>query len=144
MFRKIAVAYDESPEAERAFRSAIQLAKALEAELLTVTIMEELPAYTAYVAGVDPSGMCSLHQDKIQVCEKLQARAKALALHENIAVVSILIDGDTVEAIAGFVCDQKVDLLVVGLHHRSFRISRIWSTVYSLAQDVPCSILGIH
>jgi nucleotide-binding universal stress UspA family protein len=71
MFRKIVVAYDESPEAERAIRSAIYLSKVLAAELLTVTVAEELPAYTGYAAA-------------------------------------------------------------------------IWSTVYSLAQDAPCSVLGVH
>ena len=39
MFRKIVVAYNESPESQRAFVSAIKLAKSLDAELLAVTAM---------------------------------------------------------------------------------------------------------
>src|SRR5262249_13998958 len=142
--QKIAVAYDESSEAERAFVTAIQLAKLLAAELLTITVVEELPAYTAFAAGADTSIMHQLNQDRTEFYEELRAKAMRLALREGMTVGSELVNRDTVEAIAGFVRDHKVDLLVVGLHHRSSRVSRIWSTVYSLAQDVPCSVLGVH
>jgi nucleotide-binding universal stress UspA family protein len=144
MFRKIAVAYDESPEAERAFRTGIQLAKTLSAELLTITVVEELPAYTAYAAGADSSIMHTLREDRAQFYEELRAKAMKSALFEGITLVTELINGDAVEAIPSFVRAQKVDLLVVGLHHRSSRVARIWSTVYSLAQDVSCSVLGVH
>jgi nucleotide-binding universal stress UspA family protein len=43
-----------------------------------------------------------------------------------------------------FVCEHKVDLLVIGIHRRSSRVSRMWSTVYTIAQNVPCSVLGVH
>ena len=144
MFSKIAIAYDQSPEAERAFTTAIQLAKSLGAELMTITVLEELPAYTAYAAGTDPSAMRTLQQDRLQIYEELRARAMTLALREGTTVDSQLINGDTVEAIVNFVRTHKIDLLVLGLHHRSSRVSRIWSTVYSLAQDVPCCVLGVH
>ena len=42
MFRKIVVAYNESPESQRAFVAAIKLAKSLNAELLTVTAIGDL------------------------------------------------------------------------------------------------------
>jgi nucleotide-binding universal stress UspA family protein len=144
MFRKIAVAYDESPEAERALRAAVEFAKALATELLTITVVEALPSYTAYAPGGDTSIMHTLQRDRTQFYEELRAKAMRLALREGTTVVSELINGDTVESIVDFVKAHKVDLLVVGLHHRSLRVSRIWSTVYSLAQDVPCSMLGVH
>lgn len=144
MVRRIAVAYDDSPEAGRAFQAALYLAKALGTELRTITVIEELPAYTGYVAGADASVLRMLQQDRTRFYEELQANVKRLASLEGAAVISELIDGGTVEAIAGFVRAHKIDLLVIGLHHRSLHISRIWSTVYSLAQDVPCNILGVH
>jgi hypothetical protein len=39
---------------------------------------------------------------------------------------------------------HKTDLLVIGLHHRQSYISRLRSTVYGLAQNAPCSVLGVH
>jgi len=53
MYKRIAVACDESPEARRALASAIQLAKTLGSELWVITIMEEPPVYTAYIRPAD-------------------------------------------------------------------------------------------
>jgi hypothetical protein len=36
------------------------------------------------------------------------------------------------------------DLLVIGLHQHDFYLSRLWSSVYDLAQDATCSVLGVH
>jgi Universal stress protein family len=76
MFHKIALAYNESPESQRALVSAIQLAKSLKAELLTVTVMTSLPAYTAYVAAVDTSLSHVLMDDRLKFyrhCRRKQA-----------------------------------------------------------------------
>ena len=43
MFRKIVVAFNESPESERALISAIRLTKSLNAELQTITFMADFP-----------------------------------------------------------------------------------------------------
>jgi hypothetical protein len=32
----------------------------------------------------------------------------------------------------------------MGLHQRSLHLARLWSTVYELAQEAPCSVLGVH
>ena len=47
-FHKIMVAYDDSPEAGRALRMAIELATALQAELSVVTVLEPLPIYYSF------------------------------------------------------------------------------------------------
>ena len=36
------------------------------------------------------------------------------------------------------------DQLVIGLHQHDFYLSRLWSSVYDLAQDATCSVLGVH
>jgi hypothetical protein len=54
MYKNIAVAYDESPEAGRALIAAIGLTKCLGAGLHSVTVMAGLPAYTAFATGTDP------------------------------------------------------------------------------------------
>ena len=66
MFRKIVVAYNGSPEAERAFAAAMKLAQSLNAELLTVTAMDSLPAYTAFAGVADSSIARLLEQDRLK------------------------------------------------------------------------------
>jgi hypothetical protein len=44
-----------------------------------------------------------------------------------------------------FLKDEKEDLLVICRHQHDFYLFRLWSTVQDdLAQDAPCSVLGVH
>jgi nucleotide-binding universal stress UspA family protein len=143
MFQKIIVAYNESPEAERAFIAAIRLAKIVNGELHAVTAMADLPAYTAY-ADVAISLAHALQQDRVKFYQLLQEKARALARTYGIELRTHLVDGHAVGAIVDFLREQKAELLVIGLHQRDHYIARLWSTVYELAQEAPCSVLGVH
>jgi nucleotide-binding universal stress UspA family protein len=144
MFRKIVVAYNESPESQRAFLSAIKLAKSLNAELETVTAMADLPAYTAFAGVADSSIVRVLEDDREKFYKKLLDQARVQAESYGIELRSHLTEGRQVEAIVDFLRREKADLLVIGLHQRDLHIARLWSTVYELAQDAPCSVLGVH
>ena len=144
MFRNIAVAYNESPEAGRALTAAIRLAKALGVGLQAITVMEKLPAYTAFGSGADASIAVALEQDRLMFYEQLQANARAAAKREGVELATHLMDGETVDGIVSFVCEHKIDILVIGLHRRPDRVSRLWSTVFTIAQNVPCSVFGVH
>ena len=48
MFTKIVVALNDLPESQRALRAAIELARVSNAELATVSILGDLPAYTSF------------------------------------------------------------------------------------------------
>jgi nucleotide-binding universal stress UspA family protein len=144
MFRKIVVAFNESPESQRAFLVALKLAKSLNAELQAVTAIGELPAYTAFAGVADSSISRVLEEDRRDFYAKLQDHARAQVESYGIGFHSYLVEGREVEAIVEFLRQQKADLLVVGLHQRDLYISRLWSTVFELAQDAPCSVLGVH
>ena len=144
MFKKITVAYNETPEAERALLSAIQLAKSLGAELQTITVMADSPAYAAFAAAGDPSFPQTLENDRQKFYQDLQEKARLLAERHGIEVTSCIVEGRQVEAIIHHLREQKADLLVLGLHQLDLYIARLWSTVYELAQEAPCSVLGVH
>jgi nucleotide-binding universal stress UspA family protein len=144
MFKKLVVAYNESPESHRALMSAIHLAKTLQAELHVVTSMADLPAYTAFAEATDPSLTQVLDHDRSSRYSNLQEKGRALFENYGIEFRGHLLEGHPVEAIVDFLRRQQADLLVIGLHQRDFYIARLWSTVYELAQDAPCSVLGVH
>jgi nucleotide-binding universal stress UspA family protein len=144
MYRRIVAAYNESPESHRALDTAIRLAASLRAELHTVTAAEALPAYTAFAAAADPSLPRALRQDRLRVYQELQEKARVQVRGHDIEVESHLVEGQPVEAIIEFLRRQKADLMVIGLHSHDLHIARLWSTVYELAQDAPCSVLGVH
>lgn len=144
MFRKIVVAYNESHESERALIAAIKLAKALNAELHAITAMAALPAYTAFAQAADSSARRLLEDDQVKFYNTLQQKARALAQQHESELQCHLTEGHEVNAIVDFLRAQRADLLVVGLHQRDLYIARLWSTVYELAQEAPCSVLGVH
>jgi nucleotide-binding universal stress UspA family protein len=144
MFRKIVVAYNQTPEAHRALASATMLTKTLDAELHAVTAMVDLPPYTAFASVADPSLPRLLDEDRLRGYTDLEKKARVHAETHGIRFQAHLLDGKPLEAIVEFLRREKADLLVIGLHQREFYIARLWSTVYELAQDAPCSVLGVH
>ena len=144
VFKKIAVAYNESPEAQRALASAIRLAVSLGAELETVTVMADLPSYTAFASAAAPALPQVLRDDRTKFYDTLHDAARASARSHGVELQSHIVEGSAVEAIVGMLRAHKADLLVIGLHQRDSYISRLWSTVYELAQEAPCSVLGVH
>jgi nucleotide-binding universal stress UspA family protein len=144
MFHRIVAAYNESPESQRALETAIRLAASLHAELHTVTAVDALPAYTAFAAVADPSLPRELKQDRLQLYEELQEKARVQVQVHGIELQNHLVEGQPVDAIIQFLRRQKADLVVIGLHPHDLHISRLWSKVFELAQDAPCSVLGVH
>ncbi|MGA7312823.1 MAG: universal stress protein [Silvibacterium sp.] len=144
MFKKIAVAYNGSPEAARALAQAIHLAKALGAELGAITVVEDLPPYAAYATAADPSLTAILLEDRQEHCARLHGHASETALKEGVDLKTHLLEGEPCVSIVQFLAETKSDLLVIGLHRHTSQISRLWSTVYELALDAPCSVLGVH
>jgi len=144
MFKKIAVAYNRSPEAGRAFMQAIHLARVLGAELIAITVLEDLPPYSAYAAAVDCALIRTLIEDRQEDYARMHAEARDTALRQGVNLETHLLEGEAVNAIVGFVLHNKTDLLVIGLHRHASHISRLWSTVYDVALDSPCSVLGVH
>jgi nucleotide-binding universal stress UspA family protein len=144
MYKKITVAYNETPEAGRALFSAIQLANDLGAELRVVTVIPDQPRYAAFAAAGDPSLPQTLEDDRLKFYHALQEKARALANDHGVQVTSFIAEGHQVEAIIHDLREQRADLLVLGLHRRDLYIARLWSKVYELAQWAPCSVLSVH
>jgi nucleotide-binding universal stress UspA family protein len=142
--KRIAVAFDGSDESKRALREGCMMSRALGVALLTVTVMEPLPSYSAYAAVADGSVLRILQEDRDRYYGDILSAARAQAQSEGCSLETSLATGDVVDAIAEFVASNGVQLLVVGLHHREMRIARIWSTAYAIAQQVHCNILGVH
>jgi nucleotide-binding universal stress UspA family protein len=145
MFKRILVAYDESPESERALITGIHLAKSLNAELRAVSVQEKLPAYSGYIDAELPGGTMLLRQQATEYYRDLQARARETAQQEGVILTTELVEGDEVQAIVECVQRTQSDLLVLGLHRHSLLFGRLWNhTAHDLTQQVISSILGVH
>ena len=144
MFTKIVVALNDLPESQRALRAAIDLARLCNAELASVSILGDLPAYTSFSVVVDPGTPAEMIEERRRHHKEMHEKAANLARELGIHAQGSIEDGKEVRAILDFLKEQNADLLVVGLHQHDFYLSRLWSSVYDLAQGATCSVLGVH
>lgn len=144
MFSKIVVAMNDLPESQRALRTAIDLARVCNAEVATVSILGDLPAYTSFSVVVDPGAAAAMMEEQRHHHDEIHEKAANLARELGVHAQGSIVVGNEAHAILHFLKEQRADLLVVGLHQHDFYLSRLWSSVYDLAQDATCSVLGVH
>ena len=144
MFSKIVVALNDLPESQRALRTAIDIARSFRAELATVSILGDLPAYSSFSAAVDPGAPAAMMEERRHSHAELHQKAANLARELGVHAQGSVLAGKEVHSILRFLEEEKADLLVVGLHQHDFYLSRLWSSIYDLAQEATCSVLGVH
>ena len=144
MFSKIVVALNDLPESQRALHAGIELARVCKAELATVSILGDLPAYTSFAIVVDPEAPSAMQEARRQAHLALHEKASLLAQEHGVRATGSIVEGQEVKAILRYLKEESADLIVIGLHQHDFYLSRLWSSVYDLAQDAPCSMLGVH
>ena len=96
MYKRIAVAFDESPEAGRAFGSALDLAKLLGSELYLITVVEDLPPYIGYISSVAPDVPGMLKADRQAFYTDLHEKAKSTAEKAGVTIHSEFLEGDEI------------------------------------------------
>ena len=143
-FQKILVAYDDSPAARDALSTGIELCKLFGTPLQTITVIEPPPAYTGLVLAVDPGVVRGLELDRRRSYEGLMEIAVAEGRLHSVEVTGHLVEAEEVDGIISFLRANGADLLVIGLRQHSSHVARLWSTVSSLEQKVPCSVLAVH
>ena len=144
MFSKIVVALNELPESQRALRAAIDLARVCNAEIATVSLLGDLPAYASFAIVVDSNAPNAMREGQRRAYSELHEKALRLAEEQGVRAKGLIVEGREVQAILQFLKDESADLLVIGLHQHDFYLSRLWNSVYDLAQEAPCSVLGVH
>jgi nucleotide-binding universal stress UspA family protein len=82
MFSKITVVLKDSPASQHALRTAIEFARCFKAELGTVSILEDLAAYTSFAIVVDPNAFSAMKEDRRRAHGELHEQASCLA-HEH-------------------------------------------------------------
>jgi nucleotide-binding universal stress UspA family protein len=138
MYRKILIANDSSPGAQRAFGVALELAKRDRASLHMVTV-EELPWFPASIDEVEEEKAEAEHHLAAMVG---QARVDAQAA--QVAIEIHLVPGHPVQKIVGLIEGQGCDLLVVGFSgHTRLYEQIIGSTTERLVRLAPCSVLVV-
>lgn len=144
MFKKIIVAYDESPEAKRALATGIDLAKQFRSQLRLITVREPLPAYMSYAEAAFPGSEQILINQRHAFYANLQKDAQAQAETHGISAEGIIVEGDEIQSLVDDLNHWQADLLVIGRRHHSSVSGRLWgSTVHEVAEKAHCSVLAV-
>ena len=144
MFSKIVVVLNDLPESQRALHTAIEIATSFKSSLATVSVLGDLPAYASFAIVADPSAPEAMREARRTLHGELHQKAAELAHKSGVQTHSAIVEDREVEAVLRYLREEKAELLVLGLHQHDFYLSRLWSSVYDLAKDAPCSVLGVH
>jgi nucleotide-binding universal stress UspA family protein len=109
-----------------------------------VSILGDLPANTSFAIVVDPNAPNAMREGQRRTHGELHEKASRLAQKHGVRAKGSIVEGLEVQAILHFLKDECADLLVIGLHQHDFYLSRLWSSVYDLAQEARCSMLSVH
>ena len=143
MFSKIAVALNDLPESQCALRMAIELTHVYNAELATASFLGDIPAYASFAIVLDPRTPNPMNEAIAKSNASCMNKHHSAREHGVRATGSIM-EGREVEAILNPLQDEHADPLVIELHRHNFYSSRLWNSGYDLAQEAPCSVLGVH
>jgi len=139
MFSKIMVALDESPESSRALSLAIELAKAVRAQLAVITVIEPLPLYFSF--GVSSILATRWVEDRTARSAALEADASRRIKEAGLLPDATVIDGEEVASILQAIKRHGSDLLVLGLQHHLLFMG---NTAHDLAEHAPCALLSVR
>ncbi len=139
MFRKILVAHDGSPGAQRAMAAAIDLARHYGAEIHLISVIEELPKYAATLDEVD-----EVYAEATRHYEAIQAEACQQAERRGVKAFDKVVPGHEVETIVHYAEEQQCDLLVVGRQGHSARwLKHLGSTSSQITFHAPCTVMVV-
>jgi nucleotide-binding universal stress UspA family protein len=137
MFQKLLVAYDGSEGSRRALLAGMALAKQLNADLSTISVMEHLPHYAATVGEVKEA-----QEEFEEVFRKLTKQARDLAVLQGVELETVVKPGHEVETIITYAKEGGFDLLVIGFVGHSNIWGRVMgSTTQNLSRLAPCSVM---
>lgn len=143
MFKKIAIAYDESAPSEHALTVAISLAASLGSTLRIITVIEPLPGLINMSLAVDPSLPADLQSERRERLKHVHELAVRHAADAGVTADSVLTEGPEVDTILAEITTCGADLLVIGLarHHG---LGELTSTLHRVSLKVPCPVLAVH
>jgi nucleotide-binding universal stress UspA family protein len=138
-FDRILVAIDGSEGGDRAFATALELARAVGATLTALAIEGPLPAYAATVGEVD-----EVKAEKDVFFDALARSARARAEEAGLDVTVQVRAGHAAEVISDVAAEGAYDLVVLGHRGHFLRDHLLGSTADRVAAHAPCPVMIVR
>jgi len=136
--RRIVLGYDGSPAADRALRRTTEVATALRAPVVVVSVAPvHVLAMRGVTTHVDPAGPPALH-------EELAKDAAARLSEHGVDATPVTGLGRTADSLVELADEIEADLIVVGISSRDM-VSRIFGGVSDdVAHNAHCDVLLVR
>ncbi|MGI5456489.1 universal stress protein [Streptomyces sp. CA-249302] len=140
MFRRILVAYDDSPGARTALERSVGLARLYGSELIAVAVEAHLPYDEEPAEGT--AGNLAI---EARACHRWLADARRYAAGHGVAFDGETHAGHPAQEIVRAAERHRADLIVVGHSGRSSVWGRfLGSTAEKVSRHSPCSVLIVR
>jgi nucleotide-binding universal stress UspA family protein len=137
MFRRIVVAYDDSPGARLGLRAAIELARACHGEVTAVAVEAHLPHYGAIVGEVEDE-----REIEERACRRWLKAAEAYAAEQGTRITTEIRAGHPAQQLVKAAEAHHADLLILGQRGHSAIWGRfLGSTTEKTSRHARCSVL---
>jgi nucleotide-binding universal stress UspA family protein len=140
MFKKILLAYDGSPGAERALATGIELARLHGADLVALAVQERLPRFSGTIDEVQEEKAFANQQ-----CGRLLDGAQVQSRAAGVPLQTLTRPGHPAQTIVEVAKEGRFDLILVG--HSG--LSGVWAaflgtTAEKVSRHASCSVLIVR
>lgn len=135
-FQRILVAIDGSQGANRALKTALDLARMADAHLTALAIEGPLPAYAATIGEVD-----EVKRQKDRFFEGVAQDARERADEAGVALEVVVRAGHAAELITEYAREHGADLVVVGHKGHFLQDYVLGSTADRVAHHAHCPVM---
>ena len=135
-FQRILVAIDGSPGGQKAFETALELARLTAASLTALAVEGKLPAYAATVGEVE-----EVRREKDEFFARLVRLAREQAQESKVALDVEVQPGHAAELIVRYANEQGFDLVVVGHKGHFLEDYLLGSTADRVAHHARCPVM---
>lgn len=144
MYKNILVPLDGSTLAERSLEYALPLAERHGAEVTLIRVTE--PIFPIMAGGGAPVRDPALDQERREQDRKyLQKIVRRVRRSSDVPVDGVFLEGKVVPTVAGYVRDNKIDLVVMSTHGRG-GFERLWlgSVADGMIRELPADLLLVR
>lgn len=139
-YRRIVLAYNDTPTARRALHHATGLARAHDAELTVLAVQDRLPHYAATRGEVDEELAV-----EARACRRWLAAARAYADEHSVHTQGETRAGPVARTLTRTARELGADLVVLGAGRRLLaRLPLPRTTAGKVERQAPCSVLIIR
>ena len=132
-YRSIVCALGDGDESEGVLKAAAEVAKAYEAELSLIHVVELPP--TSWEVDLSP------YLDELK--ESARVKLTGLAKKLNVDAPVTIVTSATAEGVHDEAVSRKADLIVTGRGHAHDGIGRVWSRLYAIVRAAPCPVMSV-